>query len=173
MNDDDLIRAAQGGDQAALGELYQRYLTPVWRYVCARVGRNYYDVEDVVSETILGAVRNIDRFDIARGTFYSWLVGIATNKINNFYREKKNGESDRAIGPPVEGKSEPEVEKVRKILLGLDANERLVLEWKYLEGLSVRDIAQRLGRTEKAIQALLYRAREHCRNGDGGMQSQA
>jgi len=37
--------------------------------------------------------------------------------------------------------------------------ERVALEWKYLDGLSVQEIAARLARTEKAAEALLYRAR--------------
>jgi RNA polymerase sigma factor (sigma-70 family) len=48
------------------------------------------------------------------------------------------------------------------VIRALDAladEERLVLEWKYVESLSVRDIAERLGRTEKAAEAILYRAR--------------
>jgi RNA polymerase sigma factor (sigma-70 family) len=48
------------------------------------------------------------------------------------------------------------------VIHALDAltdDQRLVLEWKYLESLSVRDIADRLGRTEKAVEAILYRAR--------------
>jgi RNA polymerase sigma factor (sigma-70 family) len=41
--------------------------------------------------------------------------------------------------------------------------ERQVLEWKYLEELAVAEIAERLGRTEKAVEALLYRARRSFR----------
>jgi RNA polymerase sigma factor (sigma-70 family) len=48
---------------------------------------------------------------------------------------------------------------VIRALDSLADEERLALEWKYMESLSVRDIAERLGRTEKAIEAILYRAR--------------
>ena len=48
---------------------------------------------------------------------------------------------------------------VADVLEGLPPEERVVLEWKYLDRCTVREIAQRLGRTEKAVEALLYRAR--------------
>ena len=47
---------------------------------------------------------------------------------------------------------------VVRALDALDDEERLALEWKYIESLSVRDIAERLGRSEKAVEAILYRA---------------
>jgi DNA-directed RNA polymerase specialized sigma24 family protein len=42
--------------------------------------------------------------------------------------------------------------------------ERLVLEWKYLDRLAVRDMADRLGRTEKSVESILYRARRSFRS---------
>ena len=45
------------------------------------------------------------------------------------------------------------------VLDSLPAEERVVLEWKYLDRCTVREIAERLGRTEKGAEALLYRAR--------------
>lgn len=171
MNDDEIIQAVQGGDQAALGVLYNRYFPSVWRYVCARLGRNQQDVEDVVSETFVAAIRGIDRFDPQRGAVYSWLVGIAKNKRNDFLRRQQR-EAIAGSRLPVEESSPPDIERIRQVLLELDDDERLALEWKYLEGRAVREIAQRLGRTEKAIEALLYRARGRCRDGDARMQSQ-
>jgi RNA polymerase sigma-70 factor, ECF subfamily len=46
----------------------------------------------------------------------------------------------------------------------LPDDERLVLEWKYLEDLPVREIAGRLGRSEKAVESVLYRARRSFRS---------
>jgi RNA polymerase sigma-70 factor (ECF subfamily) len=126
----------------------------------------------VVSETFVAAIRTIDRFDPERGAFYSWLVGIAKNKRNDFLRKKKRDETASNRPPVEESTPPPEIDRLRQALLELDDEERLVLEWKYLEGQTVRDIAQRLGRTEKAIEALLYRARGRCREGDARMQSQ-
>src|SRR5262249_17185933 len=83
QSDDDIIRAVQRGDRNAFGLLYQRYFPSVWRFVYARLrGCSCQDVEDVVSETWVAAIRGIGHFDPQRGTvFCSWLVGIAKNKV--------------------------------------------------------------------------------------------
>ena len=52
---------------------------------------------------------------------------------------------------------------VRAAILALPDDRRKVLIWKYVEGLSVNDIAGRMGRTAKAVESLLSRAREQVR----------
>jgi RNA polymerase sigma factor (sigma-70 family) len=49
--------------------------------------------------------------------------------------------------------------RVAAVMDALPDDQRLALEWKYVEGLSVRDIADRMGRSEKGAEATLYRAR--------------
>ena len=44
-------------------------------------------------------------------------------------------------------------------MAGLDDLQRIAMEWKYIDGLTVREIAEQLGRAEKAIEGILYRAR--------------
>ena len=56
---------------------------------------------------------------------------------------------------------------VARVMVALEDEHRLVLEWKYVEGLSVRAMAQRLGRTEKAVEALMFRARAEFRQRAG------
>jgi RNA polymerase sigma factor (sigma-70 family) len=70
----------------------------------------------------------------------------------------------RASGSP----SAPlEVEETRsevlRVLDELPDRQRVVLEWKYLDALRVREIAERLGDSEKAIETVLYRARREFR----------
>ena len=50
-----------------------------------------------------------------------------------------------------------------RVLDELSDRQRRVLEWKYLESLGVREMAERLGETEKAVESLLYRARREFR----------
>jgi RNA polymerase sigma factor (sigma-70 family) len=70
----------------------------------------------------------------------------------------------RAAGDP----SAPlEVEETRidvlRVLDEMPDRQRVVLEWKYLDGLRVREIAERLGESEKAVETVLYRARREFR----------
>ncbi|HUU09262.1 MAG TPA: sigma-70 family RNA polymerase sigma factor [Phycisphaerae bacterium] len=49
--------------------------------------------------------------------------------------------------------------QVAAVMDGLPDDQRQAMEWKYMDDLSVREIARRLGRTEKAAETVLYRAR--------------
>jgi RNA polymerase sigma factor (sigma-70 family) len=72
--------------------------------------------------------------------------------------------SGRAAAQPSEPLEAEENRKhVLRILDELSDRQRTVLEWKYLESLGVREIAERLGESEKAVESVLYRARREFR----------
>lgn len=170
MNDADLIRAIQGADRASLTTLYQRYVHGVWRYVYTHLSRDRDATDDLVSETFLAAIRSIRTFDPERGTVSGWLLGIARNKLQDHFRRASRGvdrELAEASAAAITDSGGPDgnliaaetTDAVIRTLNALKDEERLALEWKYMESLSVREIAERLGRTEKAVEAILYRAR--------------
>ncbi len=170
MNDGELVRAVQEGDHASLAILYQRYVKGIWRYAHSHLSWDREATDDLVSETFLTAVRNIGTFDPRQGTFKGWLIGVARNKVREHLRRAHQilaGEqrlADEATCADYCGPDENLIaaetrEAVIKTLDTLTAEERLALEWKYVESLSVREIAERFGRTEKAVEAILYRAR--------------
>ncbi len=126
--------------------------------------------EDVVSETFLAAIRTIRRFDPQCGTVSGWLRGIARNKLRDHFRragravnrepaEPSAAADTDSAGPDSSLITAETTDAVIRTLDALNDEERLALEWKYIESLSVREIAERLGRTEKAVEAILYRAR--------------
>ena len=170
MNDGDLIRAIRGGDRAALTTLYQRHVRAVWRYVHSHLSWDREETEDVVSETFLAAIGTIRTFDPQRGTVSGWLLGIARNKLRDHFRRARRAVSCETAGasaatdvdsggPDGSLVAAETRDAVIRTLHTLDDEERLALEWKYVESLSVREIAERLGRSEKAVEAILYRAR--------------
>jgi RNA polymerase sigma-70 factor (ECF subfamily) len=174
MNDADLIRAVQAGDRASLAILYERYVKGVWRYVHTHLSRDYEAAEDVVSETFLAAIRTVQAFDPERGTVYGWLLGIARNKLRDHWRRAERVAAVQAIKANElahldsidadHGAIAAETRHAATHTLdAMDDAERLALEWKYVDSLSVREIAGRLGRTEKAVEAILYRARHSFR----------
>jgi RNA polymerase sigma-70 factor (ECF subfamily) len=154
------------GDRLALAELYARYLPVLWRYAWAHLRPDEAAARDAVSESFLAALRG--KHDPAKGSVAQWLMGIARHKIADARRTR--GHAPRVppdvadTRDPAEPLSRTEASnEVQRIMLMLDDEERLALEWKYLDGASVRDIAARLGRTEKAAEALLFRARDKFR----------
>lgn len=178
MTDAELTRAMRAGDAAALRVAYERYLPPVWRYVYRQLGGDIHAAEDVVSETFLAAIRSVSRVDPDGGPLCGWLMGIARHKLGDHWRRagrcREKPVGDQA-GEPVEacpgGGCDPAAsleaaEDAAAVLMVVDQlsdEERVALEWKYLDSLSVGEIAQRLGRTEKAVESLLYRARRSFR----------
>jgi RNA polymerase sigma-70 factor (ECF subfamily) len=156
--DQELISRVRKGDSGAVAELYERYAPVVWRYVLARMGRDTHVGQDVLSETFLAAIRGLKNGATAENVA-GWLTGIARNKLADWHRHRQRGElaspeAELAIEETGSGGS-----VVADVLEGLPPEERVVLEWKYLDRCTVREIAKRLGRTEKAVEALLYRAR--------------
>ncbi|MFO8012632.1 MAG: sigma-70 family RNA polymerase sigma factor [Phycisphaerae bacterium] len=171
MTDADLIRAVQSGDKAALDTLYRRYLPSVWRYAFARLQGDTAAAEDVVSETFLAAVRRIGRLKPEGGSVAGWLIGIARHKIGDIWRRRRRVHSGGAAEEQAEATpggvdpASPLVTaetraRVAEVLDTLPDDEHVALEWKYVEKRSVREIARRLGRTEKAAETVLYRARK-------------
>jgi RNA polymerase sigma-70 factor (ECF subfamily) len=167
VQDSELLRLIQARDRTALETLYQRCLPSVWRYVSARTSGDSHAAEDIVSETFLAAVRGAATFVPESGTVTGWLIGIARHKLAD--RGRAVQRADRASTPhePRQEASPCEaVDSREQVLVALERmpdEERQVLEWKYLEEVSVAEIALRLGRTEKAVEALLYRARRSFR----------
>lgn len=175
MTDADLLRAVQAGDLSAWERLYDRYLPTVWRYVYLRAGGDRHLAEDVVSETILALVRQIPSLTLGDGNLSGWLIAVARNKLGDQRRNaaraalaaKAAGEEilPKAGGGPEAALETAETRtQVIVVMDRLPDEERAALEWKYLEDLSVGEIAGRLGRTEKAVESVLYRARRSFRS---------
>jgi RNA polymerase sigma-70 factor, ECF subfamily len=174
LSDAELLCRARLGESAAVQALYQRYLPAVWRFAFAQVRGDVHAAEDVTAETFLAAVRGLGGLDPERVLLAGWLMGIARHKLADRRREAERSERLRIELRNGEVESTPagsaaiEVEETRaevgRIMAGLADEERLVLEWKYLEALPVCVIASRLGRTEKAVESLLYRARQAFRD---------
>ena len=173
MTDSDLIESVQAGDETALDTIYRRYLPTVWRYAFAQLSGDFAAAEDIVSETFLAAVRQVVHLKPGGGSLGAWLVAIARHKIMDLRRRRGRTHTGgqeiempdpRPAANPLDPLQAAETRAaVAAAMDRLPDDERQVLEWKYIEDLSVREIAHRLGRTEKAVESSLYRARNTLR----------
>lgn len=182
MTDSELIRRMQAGCRSALAEFYERYFRMVWRYVYAFSAPGRQHVEEIVSETFLTALRSLDRLQPAHGSLGGWLMTIARNKMHDLHRRQRHRATlslddlaepatSQLAGRPNEQMFRPEAElersedrqQIAEVLDSLPPDARQALEWKYLEDCSTREIATRLGRSEKSAESLLYRARQSFR----------
>jgi RNA polymerase sigma-70 factor (ECF subfamily) len=173
LTDADLLRGAQRGDADAWRALYQRALPAVWRQAYALVG-DVHVAEDITSETMLALLKNIDRLETDAPKLAGWLRVVVRCKAADHQRcairnrNKLTVAAGSANGQAESGPSLPlETEETRahvlRVLDELPDRQRVVLEWKYLDALRVREIAERLGDSEKAVETVLYRARREFR----------
>lgn len=162
-----LVRAAQGGDQAAFGQIYEQFFERVYRYVAARVGLGA-DAEDLTQEVFLKAMGSIERFELRGRPFAAWLFRIAHNLVVDRYRRVT------VAGPalPLEsianarGEADVEasallaldVEQLRRALGQVTELQRQVILLRFIGGLSLAETGSVMRRKENAIKALQHSA---------------
>ena len=167
----ELVRAAQQGDAEAFGRLYDRYVDVVYRFVSYRVGDRSL-AEDLTSETFLRALRRIATVSYQGRDVGAWFVTIARNLVldhvkSSRYRlevvtaevsERLVGATAPAAGPEHEVVAAATTAELLRCVAKLNADQRECIELRFLNGLSVSETAQVMGRNEGAVKALQHRA---------------
>lgn len=142
-------------------ELYESALPQVYGYLLARCG-NVSVAEELTSETFLGAVGACRRAD-APPVSVAWLIGVARHKLADHWRRAEREQRNlRLVQEP--DVTDPWTEELdalvaRDVLDGLGPHHRAALTLRYVDGLGVPEVAECLGRTVHATEALLVRAR--------------
>jgi RNA polymerase sigma-70 factor (ECF subfamily) len=162
---DRLLRSAVlRGDQRAWQTWIDETFDDLCGYVRWRCGGLRERADEVIQETWLTAARRIRRFDPAKGTFLAWLRGIAGNVLRNHMRRRKPAKSLNidpvAVADQDAAEERERGERITTVLCRLSERHEAVLRAKYLEGLSVVEIAESRGETPKAVESLLARARQ-------------
>jgi RNA polymerase sigma-70 factor (ECF subfamily) len=164
-----LVQRAQGGDAEAFGELYDRYVDLVYRYIYYRVGTTQL-AEDLTSETFLRALRRISSFTWQGRDVGAWFVTIARNLIADHYKSGRyrlelttDDVSESGAALVADGPESSVLEAMQnKVLLEavkqLNAEQQECIVLRFLQGLSVAETAQAMGKNDGAIKALQYRA---------------
>ena len=164
-----LVRRAQAGDVEAFGQLYDRYLDMVYRYIHYRVASPQL-AEDLASETFLRALRRIGTFHWQGRDIGAWFVTIARNLVADHYKsaryrlELTTDDVGRSGPVPLEDGPEGVVLEGLQNAVLLDAVRRLGAEQqecivlRFLQGLSVAETARIMGKNDGAIKALQHRA---------------
>jgi RNA polymerase sigma-70 factor (ECF subfamily) len=155
-----LLRAASG-ELAAVRTLLDEAGPAVYGFIFARVGGQAAAAEDLTQETFVEAVRSAHTFR-GESALRTWLCAIARRRIARYYESERRQEVVRAGLVAIGSAEDEELERRDEVIraLGhLPAIHRQVLVFKYMEQLTVDEIARELGRTPVQVQSLLQRAR--------------
>jgi len=169
-----LVAAIQRKDRKATAEFVSRHADAIYRYVYARLVPRTDRIDDLVQEVFLAAWENLSEYRGA-SSLESWLVGIARHKVEDYYRARlrepepleatEQKPSFLTRSPDFDDVLDSELvrKKTWQVLARLPEKYRVVLLWRYWDKCSAREMAARTGKTEKAIERLLARARDEFR----------
>ncbi|MBN1855345.1 MAG: RNA polymerase sigma factor [Dehalococcoidia bacterium] len=167
-------KESSGGSVETLEELYEAYRDRLLGFVTTRVGNDRHTAEDIVQEAFAAAFVSIAGFQ-ARSSSYTWLCSIAQHKIADYYRRQPQNQGSESLSLDYLASEEENdttsssIERwmetqetrdmVQQALCELPPTYSEVLRLKYFDGHSIADISMGIGRTPKAVEGLLARAR--------------
>lgn len=183
-NERELVSRMLAGEERAFTLFFDTYFARVYRFALPRLNGNPDAAKDVVQATLVKAVRNLSGF---RGdaALFTWLCQICRREVADFVRTQRRYsdkvvliEDSAEVRAALESIEAPEGEDparqygdaetrrlIQSVLDRLPSRYGDALEWKYVEGLSVEEIGERLGIGHTAAQSLLARARIAFRDG--------
>lgn len=169
-------------DDRAFAEFFDTYAPRLFRFAMRRTGDEDL-AEEITQTTLIAAVRNLKTWR-GEASLFTWLCIISRRQLLDHWRKTARQPEFRPLDdePDVQAALESlasgDADAAAKVLDGASLSERVqitldylpdrygdVLEWKYLQGLSVNEIAERLASTPKAVESLLTRARHAFREG--------
>jgi RNA polymerase sigma-70 factor (ECF subfamily) len=177
--DRDLAQRLREGNHAAHGELCDRFGAVLHGFAAHRLGGDQESAEDVMVQTLVEVTQNIERFDPSRGGLAAWVYGIARRKIQDARRRARRKKSvpasartsldhaaNIASSEDLASDVAAQLDAQRQVALiaaALSEMEMEVLLLHSVDGFSVGDIGRIVGRSAKAVDSLLHRARGKAR----------
>lgn len=170
MKDQMVLTGILSGDKRALIGFYRTYAPRLSRYIKTKVN-NDGDSEEILQDTLFAFLESIRDFN-GDSSIQTFLFSICSHKIIDYYRRKKIAHVvfskmpqleflvSPLLGPEEELDTTMLKEKIRNVLHTLLPHHRQILLFKYVDDLSVAEIAQRLAITFKSAESQLFRARK-------------
>ncbi|GAA4845043.1 RNA polymerase sigma factor [Saccharopolyspora rosea] len=164
------VTAAQRGDSAAFGRLYDEYAQVVYRYVLFRVSDPCL-AEDITSETFLRALRRIASVSYQGRDVAAWFITIAKNLILDHVKSSRtrlevptsdltdtSPAARSQLGPEQRVLADATHRELLRCVRELNPDQRECIRLRFLQGLTVTETAAAMRRNEGAVKALQHRA---------------
>ena len=178
LDDRKLVKRLLAGDTQAFERFFEENYARLFRFAMARLNGDREAAEDIAQTTLTRAVRKLSTYK-AEAAMFTWLCAICRNEMSDWLRKKSRQNQHivltedfpevqavvDSISAPIEYGPEANYRRTESIRLIQVAMDRLppkygdVLEWKYVEGYSVLEIANRLNVGHEAAQSLIARAK--------------
>jgi RNA polymerase sigma-70 factor (ECF subfamily) len=165
LNDVELVTLAKE-NKDAFGELYERYVDKIYRYIYYRVG-NSEDAEDLTSRVFFRAMAHVEHYEDRGLPFQAWLYRIAHNLVANHHRDKERRKvipldeyiANQLFSSDPEHKTveKQESERLKAVVHQLPEERQQLLLLKFVHHLSNAEIGEIMGKTEGAIKSLYHR----------------
>ncbi len=173
LSDSELIALTKNNTQL-FAHLYERYFEIIFRFVFKRLGGDETNANDITQNTFLKALHNINSYKDMGYPFTTWLYRIAINEVNLFYRSAKASKeveidvtSVRKLQHELEDEFDQKqndlVELVR-LLNTLNEEHKELIELRFFESLSFKEIAAIYSITEANAKMRIYRILEKLNN---------
>lgn len=169
LSDSELIQLSKT-NQKYFGELYERYFDCIFRFVFRRLGGNETISGDLSQQTFMKAMVNISKYEDRGMPFSSWLYKIAQNEVNLFFRENKKEFAieieerqficileEAEIGSYM---SLEDQEKLMEMINNLEQEKLDLIELRFFQELSFKEIAEIYSITEANAKMKVYRILE-------------
>ena len=160
-----LLSRAIEGDPEAFGDLYERYMNQIFRYIYYRVGDRGL-AEDFTETVFLKVWESLSSFDVTRISFKGWLFRVSHNLLVDYYRTRKKQQSldedfdypDPQLSPEEQVITAEQEALVISALRQLKQEYQDVLTLRFINSLSHAETAKALDRSVGAVRVLQHRA---------------
>lgn len=163
-DDDQVLVEAAKADPARFAELYDRHVQRIYAFVSRRTS-DRATAEDVTSEVFEKALAQLHQFEWRGTPFVAWLYRIAANALADRWRKEDRRITESVADAPDRGEREDIERRVMltQLVDRLPDAQRQVVQMRFTQERSIREIATALGKTEGAIKQLQWRALEQLR----------
>lgn len=165
MSDTELVQLAKT-DQAAFGEIYERYVKKIYNYIYYRTS-NQHDAEDLTSRVFHRALSHIQNYVDKGVPFQAWLYRIAHNLVANWHRDRGRRKiipldefvvsTLKSDSPDRLAEDSEERELMLTAIRRLPSERQQLLILKFVDQLSNSEIGEVMDRTEGAVKSLYHR----------------
>jgi RNA polymerase sigma-70 factor (ECF subfamily) len=161
---DALVERARAGDRAAVGALYDRLAGRVFRFALFRVGHRP-DAEDLVQRVFLKMMESLPHYQSRGIPFEAWFFRLARNTVIDHLRSRRPQQGLEAFAEIDSGRPGPqesvelmlEFQRLEEALRELTPVQQEVIGYRFMAGLSAREIGLIIGKREGTVRALQFR----------------